>query len=198
MTPLLITAINVLTFLIVWRYAVRPAIRDLVRGRLFCLRDQLRKDAARDEWLDRPAYKFIRDSLNHQIRFIENESVLKTMVFGGALTKNEKLRNYLERQHAEITRNWTEQEKQALNICRDKSSFFVKFYMIHTSITLSFCLYSYVIYCATKAVFKRAVQPRSVWYTVRMGMKTWLDRLLDTESIETMPEGSVLARARVA
>jgi hypothetical protein len=163
--------LNVLILLTVWRLCFKPALRDFVRDRLFDAREDLRAQFDEKNALDHQCYQFLRGFLNHHIRFIDDQSLIKTLHFQATIQQHPKAMRYLKRRMEDIFEACGEENHVLLTHYRTKANRWLKFYLVHSSFCLSVVFYmsvfvaisSAILKCLTRAALPAASRMRSTY-----------------------------------
>lgn len=113
---LILVGINVLLFIAVWHFMLRPSILDMSRDRLFDLRTELRCAFKKSGWdLASPAYRRLRDLVNGHLRFTEELSLARMSYVRSHVKGNEELQTYL---HEKINKTFHSPDPEQLKFIR--------------------------------------------------------------------------------
>jgi len=146
--------------LLAWK-AFSHTLRDLVRDRLFDLRDEVRERFPKEGWgLDDPLYAELRKLINAHIRYIERCRFvgLLYLVFSGNKGKLELAAQELE----ERLRSTNPEQDIFIQSIRNKAVREVQIYMVCTSLTcwvFMACVFAKALYML---LTQGAVKARSV------------------------------------
>ena len=158
MNELTTLGLNVLLLIVAWRVVCKPALRHFVRDKLFDAREDLRDYFEEHSDLNHPAYCYLRNLLNHHIRFIEDQSLIKMIYFGVAISNDKSTEAYIHRRFNEIEKDCGD-FAPIMQEYRKKANRWLKFYLIHSSFCLSFTFYltvSVAVLCALPGALTHA------------------------------------------
>jgi hypothetical protein len=113
---LIFLGINLLLFMAVWHFMLRPSILDMSRDRLFDLRTHLRQVFVEHKWdLASPAYRRLRDLVNGHLRFTEELSLARTSYVRVQIKKSNELQAFL---HDKINKTFHSPNPEQLKFIR--------------------------------------------------------------------------------
>lgn len=188
MTDYTLIGLNTLFLLVVWRMCFKPALRDFVRDRLFDAREELRASFAEKDALGHPCYDFLRRFLNHHIRFIDEQSLVKMLYFQSSIQQDPKTIKYIKGRMDAISTKCGEENNVALAYYRRKANRWLKFYLVHSSFFLAAVFYMTVFFALSIALGRsltRAALPART--RIRSAYLRRVDKSFDDGSIEGYP-----------
>lgn len=126
--------INIILFMIIWKYMLRPSILDHYRDQLFDLREEVRSYyMSMNISFDEKTYISLRNLLNSHLRFTEKMSLTKISYFSSKIDKSDELKNHIKN---EINAKFATEDEHLSNfikITRTKSIKILINYMILSS-----------------------------------------------------------------
>ena len=192
MHDLTFLGLNLILLVFAWRAVFKPALRCYVRDQLFDAREELRSTFLASGGLDQPAYFFLRSLLNHHIRFIEDQSLVKIFHFQMALANDTKTTSYIHKKIGRIEDDCGEEFLPIVRAYRKRANRWLKFYLVHSSFCLSAFFYMTVVVAVAVAL------PEALWRVRRQVRnsvrKTYVRRVdasFDDESVESYPTTSL-------
>ena len=141
MTELVFLGLNALLLVAAWRIVFKPALTDFVRDRLFDGRDELWQLYAARGQLDHPCHKHLRALYNHQLRFIEDQSLVRMLHFQAAIATDDATAKYISEIVSEHDRLCGEDSTGLLTRHRKRANRWLKFYLVHSSFCLASLFY---------------------------------------------------------
>lgn len=159
----------ILFFLFVWKCMLKPAFRDLVRDKLFDCREELRSHFLQHEklGLESPAYCYLRNSINYRIRHIDDISLISASVVCNYVQANESLSREIERRAQNETAALN-MNPQVSNYYLSKTSRWVTFYWVHSSMITALSFYSTVFTAIMFFALKRKASNLKAVYTQQL------------------------------
>lgn len=126
--------INIVLFMLVWKYMLRPSILDHYRDKLFDLREEVRSYyLSRDLSFNEKTYISLRDLLNSHLRFTEKMSLTKISYFSSKIDRNNELSKHIKDEiNAKFETN-DEHLASFIKVTRTKSIKILLNYMILSS-----------------------------------------------------------------
>ena len=192
MDNLIFLGLNSLLLLFAWRVVFKPALRHYVRDKIFDAREDLRVHFLKEGGLDHPAYAFLRNLLNHHIRFIEDQSLCKMIHFRATMASDSQTADYIHKRFEALQDHCGEEFAPILATYRKRANRWVKFYLVHSSFCLSIFFYLTVlvaIVCSIPALLRHArTQPA---HPMRRTYVRRVDETFDDEAVESYPTASV-------
>ncbi len=178
---------NLLLFILVWKYVVRPTALDTCRDIIFDLRQEAHDYFSERSMLNSAAYAHLRDMLNAYLRF--TDQLTFTSVFGAARSISQRKELYTEVRRAidaPFANVDTETQKFVKEV-RAAASHAVQGWVFHSSVYSCVVLYvvgaaltaGYLVRCGGKIAIALAASRPSV--------DRFRDRQLDGKKIEALP-----------
>jgi hypothetical protein len=132
-----ILGVNILLFMLVWKYMYQKSILDRKRDHLFDLREDVREYFLTNNIsLSEPVYKNIRDVLNRHIKVLDRTNFSRIFVYSNLMERNPELSEYMAEQINKRFETKNNNLKKFIKEIRAKATLCVTSYLIESSLIM--------------------------------------------------------------